>query len=66
MTDKFSAGLKISDTLMTTKTVNLNIKMGSSKLTQNVKAVTLNSEDGYSCGLVKISVADTGLSDIKE
>ena len=66
MTDKFSAGLKISDTLMMTKSVNLNIKMGSSKLKQSVKAVTLSAKDGYSIGIVKISALEDGLTDIKE
>ena len=56
VTDKFSVGIKVNDTLKTDKPVNLSVNMGSAKLSQSTKAVIMSSQDRYSEGVVEIGV----------
>ena len=62
-TQKYSVMLE--DELFTSKEINLSVKQGSVKVTQDVKEVVLLARDRYSSGEVSLNVADKTLSSIK-
>ena len=65
--DKFAVGVRFTAdgaNVETKSPANLTVKMGTSKFTQSVNAVTLLKNDGRSSGTLQIGVTDPTLSDI--
>ena len=64
MTDKFSVGIKVNDTLKTDKPANLTVNMGKATLSQSTNEVVMSSQDRYSEGVVEIGVMTADVSGI--